>query len=344
MLESTLWFDNFFKSRGHKLRYLVTGGAGFIGSNYVRMLLTGRLSVDVSSVVVLDALTYSGNKANLASIWQDPRFTFVHGDIRDKKIVSKLLSDCDVLINFAAESHVDRSISGSEIFFESNVLGLLNLLEQARSYPDVRIVHIGTDEVYGSIESGSWDESAPLQPNSPYSASKAAAEHLVRAFHNTFGSNVTSTRCSNNYGPFQHREKLIPLFITNALLDIPLPLYGSGLNRRDWLHVDDHCRAIQIVAEKGKAGESYNIGGGVELSNVEITQKILDAVEKSWELVVNVSDRAGHDFRYSVNDSKIRELGYAPQCNFEDSLKQVVTWYEANPDWWQSAELVEKDQ
>lgn len=326
------------------MRYLVTGGAGFIGSNYVRMLLAGRLSNDVSSVVVLDALTYSGNKANLASIWQDPRFTFVQGDIQDKELVFELLSQCDVLINFAAESHVDRSISGSEVFFESNVLGALNLLEQARSHPNVRIVQIGTDEVYGSIESGSWNESAPLQPNSPYSASKAAAEHLVRAFHNTFELNVMSTRCSNNYGPYQHQEKLIPLFITNALQDKPLPLYGTGLNRRDWLHVDDHCRGIQIVVEKGKAGESYNIGGGVELSNVEITQKILAAVGKNWELVENVSDRAGHDFRYSVDDSKIRKLGYVPQCNFEGSLNEVVRWYQENQEWWQSSELLEKDQ
>jgi dTDP-glucose 4,6-dehydratase len=318
----------------------VTGGAGFIGSNYVRMLLGHRLSENVERVIVLDALTYSGNMKNLESLAEDHRFQFVKGDIRDKQLLARLLSECDVLVNFAAESHVDRSIAGSEIFYESNVLGLLNILEQARSFPNVKIVHIGTDEVYGSIDSGSWDESAPLAPNSPYSASKAAAEHLVRAFHNTYGTKVSSTRCSNNYGPYQHPEKLIPLFITNAIQGKSLPLYGSGQNKRDWLHVDDHCRGIQIVVEKGTPGESYNIGGGVELSNIQITEKILQALNKDWDLVVNVEDRAGHDFRYSVDDSKIRLLGYAPMCIFEDSLAEVVSWYRENEDWWIPTKLL----
>lgn len=316
------------------MRFLVTGGAGFIGSNFVRMLLSEKLSNRPTKVIVLDALTYAGNLENLSEISNDERFEFVQGDIRSHRLVTDLFGEVDVVVNFAAESHVDRSIDSSAAFIETNVSGTNSLLQTAVHFPEIRFVHIGTDEVYGSINEGSWTEESPLLPNSPYAASKAAAELLVRAYSNTHKVNVSSTRCSNNYGPFQYPEKLIPFFTTNLLNGQKVPLYGDGLNRRDWLHVNDHCRAIDLVISQGKAGESYNIGGGVEKSNIEITELILEYLGFSNEMIERVADRKGHDFRYSVNDSKIRELGYEPLESFESGIYSTIEWYRANKDWW----------
>ena len=257
------------------MRYLVTGGAGFIGSHFVRGLLTGSLGVDVERVHVLDKLTYAGNLANLADVADDPRYSFVHGDLCDGALLDEVLPGHDVVVNFAAETHVDRSIAGPQDFILTNIVGTQTLLDSCLRSGIARVVHIGTDEVYGSLESGSWTEDSPLLPNSPYAASKASAELLVRAYHRTYGLNVSSTRCSNNYGPFQFPEKMIPLFVTNLIDEMPVPLYGDGLNVRDWLHVEDHCAGVQIVVERGEAGEAYNIGGGTELTNRELTDVIL---------------------------------------------------------------------
>ena len=249
------------------MRYLVTGGAGFIGSHYVRSLLDGSLGADVESVCVLDKLTYAGNLGNLDPVATDSRYSFVQGDICDGRILDAVVTGNDVVVNFAAETHVDRSITGPQDFVVTNVVGTQSLLDACRRHDVPRVVHIGTDEVYGSIETGSWTEDSPLLPNSPYAASKASAELLVRAYHRTYGLSVSSTRCSNNYGPYQFPEKVVPLFVTNLIDGLRVPLYGDGLNVRDWLHVDDHVRGIQIVVERGEPGAAYNIGGGVELTN-----------------------------------------------------------------------------
>lgn len=317
------------------MRYLVTGGAGFIGSHYVRSLLDGSLGVDVSRVHVLDKLTYAGNLGNLAPIADDPRYSFVQGDIADGELLDEVVPGHDVVVNFAAETHVDRSISGPQDFILTNVVGTQAVLDACRRHEIPRIVHIGTDEVYGSIESGSWAEDAPLLPNSPYAASKAAGELLARAYHRTYGMPVSTTRCSNNYGPYQFPEKVIPLFVTNLMDDRKVPLYGDGLNVRDWLHVDDHIRGIQIVVERGEPGTSYNIGGGVELTNRELTGIILEQMGRAWDDWVElVEDRLGHDRRYSVDDSRIRALGYSPSRTFEQAIGETIRWYRDNESWW----------
>ncbi|MGW0433483.1 dTDP-glucose 4,6-dehydratase [Micromonospora sp. NPDC003197] len=319
------------------MRILVTGGAGFIGSEYVRMLLTGTGPHPApSSVTVLDKLTYSGNRANLDPVADDPRLRFVVGDICDPEIVDQVVADHDVIVHFAAESHVDRSIHGAAPFVTTNVLGTQTLLDAALRHGTGRFVHVSTDEVYGSIDEGSWTEEWPLSPNSPYSASKAGSDLLALAYHRTHGMDVVLTRCSNNYGPYQFPEKVIPLFVTNLLDGGTVPLYGDGGNVRDWLHVHDHCVGIALVQDKGRPGEVYHIGGGTELTNRELTGRLLDACGVGWDRVVPVADRKGHDRRYSLDITKISsELGYAPSVDLERGLAETVQWYRENRDWWQ---------
>ena len=319
------------------MRLFVTGGAGFIGSNFVRMAIQGQLpNIEDADITVFDALTYSGTLTNLESVKGSPRFSFVQGDIRDTDAVRMALTGHDAIVHFAAESHVDRSVHDSRIFVETNVVGTQTLLDQAMALSIPRFVHVSTDEVYGSIESGSWDENEPLLPNSPYSASKAASDLLVRSYHVTHGLNTSITRCSNNYGPHHFPEKVIPLFVTNLLDGKKVPLYGDGHNIRDWLHVDDHCRGIALVLNNGRPGEVYNIGGGTELSNTELTGLLLEATDRDESFVEQVADRKGHDRRYSVDIGKIStELGYSPQVNFADGLAEVVQWYRDNRWWWE---------
>ena len=288
-----------------------------------------------AEVTVLDKLTYAGNLANLAPVADSPRYTFVEGDICDGELLAELMPGHEAVVHFAAESHVDRSITGAADFVLTNVLGTQQLLQAALNADVAKFVHVSTDEVYGSIEEGSWPEDHPLQPNSPYSASKASSDLLARAYHRTFGMDVRITRCSNNYGPYQFPEKVIPLFVTNLMDGIPVPLYGSGTNVRDWLHVDDHCNGIQLVLEGGRAGEVYNIGGGTELTNLELTELILNAMGAGEDMVKRVADRKGHDQRYSVDITKIHnELGYSPQVSFEQGLAETIDWYRTNEDWW----------
>jgi dTDP-glucose 4,6-dehydratase len=316
---------------------LVTGGAGFIGSNYVRSVLSRRYpAYGDAEVVVLDLLTYAGTLTNLAAVSDSPRLSFVRGDIRDPEIVEQVMRGTDVVVHFAAESHVDRSISGAADFVSTNVVGTQVLLQAALEADVEKFVHVSTDEVYGSIEIGSWPEDHPLAPNSPYSASKAGSDLLARAYHRTHGLPVCITRCSNNYGPHQFPEKLIPLFTSNLLDGITVPLYGDGLNIRDWLHVDDHCDAVQLVAEKGQAGEVYNIGGGTELTNRDLTYRLLAEVGADESMIEPVTDRKGHDRRYSVDWSKIAgELGYTPRVPIEVGLAETVAWYRDNRSWWE---------
>jgi dTDP-glucose 4,6-dehydratase len=281
-------------------------------------------------------LTYAGNEANLDPIEDDPRFTFVHGDICDEDVVDGLVGDADVVIHFAAESHVDRSINGAAVFFNTNVIGTQTLLEAALRHRTSRFVHVSTDEVYGSIDSGSWAEDAPLCPNSPYAASKASSDLIALAYARTHHLDVVVTRCSNNYGPYQFPEKVIPLFVTNLLSGLNVPLYGDGRNVRDWLHVDDHCRGIDLVLHSGRAAEVYNIGGGTELSNRELTELLLDACGADWSRVDRVADRKAHDRRYCVDIKRIQdELGYEPQIDFASGLAAAVEWYRTRRDWWE---------
>jgi dTDP-glucose 4,6-dehydratase len=317
------------------MRILVTGGAGFIGSNYVRRIFDGTLK-GVTSVTVLDKLTYAGRLENLNSVMQEENFTFVKGDICDSNLVVSLVKDVDAIVNFAAESHVDRSIGNASEFIKTNVVGVQNLLDAVISSGEAkRFLQVSTDEVYGSIQTGSWVEEDPLLPNSPYSASKAGAELLVRAYNRTHNVDTVITRCSNNYGPFHFPEKLIPLFITNMLEGKKVPIYGDGSNMRDWLHVDDHCQGIHAALQNGRTGEIYNIGGGVELSNLEITNKLLRIMGKNESEIEYVEDRKGHDYRYSVDWSKsLNELGYSPKIDFEEGIAQVARWYVENPSWW----------
>ncbi|PRX44295.1 dTDP-glucose 4,6-dehydratase [Prauserella shujinwangii] len=324
-------------AEGKQMRVLVTGGAGFIGSHYVRQALTGEYeAVRDAEIVVLDKLTYAGCEENLAPVADNPRLRFVRGDICDVTTVTQVMAGVDLVVHFAAESHVDRSIAGAADFVLTNVLGTQTLLQAAVDAGVGKFVHVSTDEVYGSIESGSWTEDHALEPNSPYSASKASSDLVARAFHRTYGLPVCVTRCSNNYGPYQFPEKVIPLFVTNLLDGEPVPLYGDGLNVRDWLHVDDHCRGVQLVADRGRPGEIYNIGGGTELTNRELTGRLLAAVGADWEMVRPVEDRKGHDRRYSVDITKITtELGYRPRVDFETGLADTVRWYADNRDWWE---------
>ncbi len=317
------------------MRLLVTGAAGFIGSNFVRMISSGALQ-GISSVVVLDKLTYAGVKENLSSAENLSGYQFIQGDICDSIQVSQLISEVDAVVNFAAESHVDRSIFGAADFVQTNIVGVQVLLDSIKaSGRQIRFLQVSTDEVYGSIEEGSWTEEWPLQPNSPYSASKASGELLARSYNRTHRMDVVITRCSNNYGTYHFPEKLIPLFITNLLEGKKIPIYGSGENVRDWLHVDDHCRGIHQVLLNGKSGEIYNIGGGRELTNNEITGLILDFMGADASSIEYVEDRKGHDLRYSVNWDKInRELGYEPYVKFEDGLRETIEWYRDNEAWW----------
>ncbi|MEU8231255.1 dTDP-glucose 4,6-dehydratase [Actinoplanes sp. NPDC048967] len=318
------------------MRTLVAGGAGFIGSHYVRSLLSGRYGPD-AEVTVLDKLTYAGNPANLAEVAADPRFRLVQGDITDTECLDRLLPGHDVVVNFAAETHVDRSIADAGSFVNSNVVGVHRLLEAVRKARIPTMIQVSTDEVYGSIDAGSWTEDDPVLPNSPYSASKASGDLMCRAYHHTYGLDVRVTRCSNTYGPFQYPEKVIPLFVTRLLDGGRVPLYGDGGNMRDWLHVDDHCDGVQTVLERGEPGEIYNIGGGTELSNRELTTMVLAECAADWSVVDRVTDRPGHDRRYSVDITKIKKLGYEPRTPLARGLADVVAWYRENRAWWQPA-------
>ncbi|MBO2944776.1 dTDP-glucose 4,6-dehydratase [Paenibacillus sp. F411] len=316
------------------MKLMVTGGAGFIGSNFVMYMLKEHPGYEI---VNMDALTYAGNLENLKSIENNPNYTFVQGDIADKEAVDRVFQQgIDVVVNFAAESHVDRSILEPEIFVNTNVLGTQVLLDAAKQYGVKKFVQVSTDEVYGSLgETGLFTETTPLAPNSPYSASKAGGDLLVRAYHETFGLPVNITRCSNNYGPFQFPEKLIPLIISRALKDEALPIYGDGLNIRDWLYVEDHCSAIDLVIHDGVNGEVYNIGGNNERTNLHIVQTILQELGKPESLITYVTDRPGHDRRYGIDPAKItRELGWKPKHHFETGIQETIQWYLNHQEWW----------
>ncbi|XVQ06190.1 dTDP-glucose 4,6-dehydratase [Spirillospora sp. CA-255316] len=317
------------------MRILVTGAAGFIGSQYVRTMLDGgRAGHTDADVTVLDSLTYAGNRANLPA--SHPRLTFVHGDIRDAGLLGDLVPGHDAVVHLAAESHVDRSLQKPAEFVDTNVGGTQVLLEACVRGGVERVVHVSTDEVYGSIESGSSSEEWPLAPSSPYAASKAGSDLIALAYWRTHGLDVSVTRCSNNYGPYQHVEKLIPLFITRLLRGEPVPLYGDGRNVREWIHVEDHCRALHLVLTKGRAGEVYNIGGGTPVSNRGITRRLLDLCGADPGLVRYVPDRKGHDLRYAIDGSKLeRELGFEAAVPFEEGLADMVAWYRENTHWWE---------
>jgi len=322
----------------HPMRVLVTGGAGFIGSQYVRDIFNEEYPGFVGAeVTVFDKLTYAGNLANLASVADSPHYRFVRGDICSADDLDAVLPGHDVVVNFAAESHVDRSITGAADFIQTNVFGAQQVFDAALRHGAARVVHISTDEVYGSIDEGSWTEDHILEPNSPYSAAKAGSDLIARAYAKSYGLNISVTRCSNNYGPYHFPEKVIPLFVTNLLDGRKVPLYGEGSNVRDWLYVADHCRGVQLVVEKGMPGEFYNIGGGRELSNKELTEKLLEATGRDWSYVQPIIDPrgGGHDLRYSVDYTKTAELGYAPQVSFEEGLARTVRWYRENRDWWE---------
>lgn len=317
------------------MNILVTGGCGFIGSNFIRYMFGEHPGIAITN---LDKLTYAGNPANLRDIESEGDFdyTFAKGDICDEALVDHVISEgFDAVVNFAAESHVDRSITGPDEFIRTDVFGTFTLLEACRRRHVRRYLQVSTDEVYGSIESGSFTEESPIAPNSPYSASKAGGDLLVRAYFKTYGLPVLVTRSSNNYGPFQYPEKLIPLFITNLMEDIPVPLYGDGLNVRDWLFVTDNCAGIDLVLQKGQPGGVYNIGGGQERTNIEITKGILDALGKDESLIEYVQDRPGHDRRYSLEFSKVAALGYSPRSDFSRMLAETVRWYVDNRSWWE---------
>ncbi|RJG24765.1 dTDP-glucose 4,6-dehydratase [Paenibacillus thiaminolyticus] len=317
------------------MKLLVTGGAGFIGSNFVLYMLNKYPNYKIVNV---DALTYAGNLENLSEIQENPNYSFVKADIADSHAMEKLFSEgVDVVVNFAAESHVDRSILDPKIFVKTNVLGTQVLLDATKKHAVTKFVQVSTDEVYGSLgETGLFSETTPLTPNSPYSASKAGGDLLVRAYHETFGLPVNITRCSNNYGPYQFPEKLIPLMIANALNDKELPIYGDGLNIRDWLYVEDHCSAIDLVIHKGRDGEVYNIGGNNERTNIHIVRTILEQLGKPDSLIKYVEDRLGHDRRYGIDATKITtELGWKPKHTFETGIKETIDWYLNNRTWWE---------
>lgn len=319
------------------MKILVTGGAGFIGSCFIRQMLENHNDYQV---VNLDALTYAGNIENLSDVENNPNYRFVHGNICDKNLINELVNEVDTVVNFAAESHVDRSITGPEIFIETNIKGTLNLLQTAKEAKIQRFLQVSTDEVYGSLgKDGYFYETTPIAPNSPYSASKASADLLVRAYYETYKIPVLITRCSNNYGPYQYPEKLIPLFITKLLNGEKVPVYGDGLNVRDWLYVYDHCSAIDAVLHKGKVGEVYNIGGHNEKTNLEITKIILKAMGKDESSIEYVEDRLGHDKRYAIDNAKIQsELGWEPSLTFEEGIKLTIDWYLNNQNWIKSIE------
>jgi dTDP-glucose 4,6-dehydratase len=316
------------------MKILVTGGAGFIGSNFIRHILKKYPDY---KVVNLDLLTYAGNLENLKDVEKNPNYEFVRGDIADKDVVNNLVKDVDIIVNFAAESHVDRSILDSASFIRTNVVGTHTLLEAAREHKKKRFHHVSTDEVFGHLgpNDPKFDENTPYAPRSPYSASKAASDHLARAYFHTFALPVTISNCSNNYGPFQFPEKLHGLFITNLIEGKKVPVYGDGMQVRDWLFVADHCEAIDAIIHKGKIGETYCVGGDAEKPNIEITKKILALLGKSEDMIEYVKDRPGHDRRYAINFEKIKsELGWEPQTSFDEGMKKTVEWYEKNEDWW----------
>ena len=314
------------------MKILVTGGCGFIGSNFIKQILK---KYPAYKIVNLDKLTYCGNLDNLRDIEKDSRYTFIKGDICDKKIVDKAITGCGVVINFAAESHVDRSIEDASAFIRTNIQGVYVLLEAAKKHNIKRFIQISSDEVYGSIRKGSFKETSPLRPNSPYSAAKAGGDHLALAYYKTFKLPVILTRSSNNFGPYQYPEKVIPLFITNLLENKKVPLYGDGLNVRDWLYVADNCSAIDLVLHKGKIGEVYNIGGSFEIPNIELTKIILKNLGKTDKMIHYVTDRLGHDRRYSLDSAKVRKLGWKPSKSFDIAIKETINWYKANATWWQ---------
>ncbi|MFD8571770.1 dTDP-glucose 4,6-dehydratase [Streptomyces sp. NPDC059639] len=319
------------------MRIFVTGGAGFIGSRFVRGLLADEYTGwEGAQVTVVDKLTYAGKRANLPT--GDPRLTFVRGDICDTDLMRDLMPGHDAVVHFAAESHVDRSLASAEPFVRTNVLGTQTVLDAVVAGGVERVVHISTDEVYGSIAEGSWTEEWPLAPNSPYAASKAASDLVARSYWRSHGIDLSITRCSNNYGPYQDVEKLIPYFATSLLQGASVPLYGDGSHVREWLHVDDHCRAIALVLNKGQAGEVYNVGGGNERTNRALTERLLELTGRGWDLVRHVPDRKAHDRRYSLDETKIaQQLGYAPRTPFEQGLADTVAWYRDNADWWRPA-------
>ena len=312
-------------------RYLITGGAGFIGSNFARMILETEPDALVTN---LDLLTYAGVKATIDELDAFENHTFVQGDIRDAGLIEELVPGHDVVVNFAAESHVDRSIDGPSVFLETNVLGTGVLVDAARRHEVATFVQVSTDEVYGSIPEGFPDESAPLRPSSPYSASKAAADLLVQSYRVTYDYPVSVTRCTNNYGPYQFPEKLIPLFVTNLLDGHRVPLYGDGLNERDWLHVQDHCTAVRLLIDEGVPGETYNISADAQLTNLDLTHRILSLMGKDESQIEPVTDRPGHDRRYALDSSKLRALGWKPRSNIEERLEETIDWYRDNQDWW----------
>lgn len=318
------------------MKLLVTGGAGFIGSNFIRYMLEKYPDY---KIINLDLLTYAGNLENLKNLESNSNYQFVKGDIGDKELINNLVGDIDLIVNFAAESHVDRSILDADAFIKTNIVGTYNLLEAAKNNGNTRFHHISTDEVFGSLGPNDppFNETTPYDPRSPYSASKAASDHLARAYFHTFGLPITISNCSNNYGPYQFPEKLMPLFITNLIEGKKIPLYGDGMNIRDWLYVEDHCEAIDLIIQKGKIGETYCVGGNSEKNNKEITQKILELMEKTEEEVEIAKDRAGHDRRYAIDFSKIKnELGWNPKVSFEEGMQKTVEWYKNNEDWWKN--------
>ena len=314
------------------LKLLITGGCGFIGSNFIRNMLEMYPDYQITN---LDKLTYAGNPDNLKDIESNPNYTFVKGDICDTDVVSNVMQDVDQVIHFAAESHVDRSIEDGAVFVRTNVLGTNTLLQSALDNDVERFIHVSTDEVYGSIKEGSFSEMDDLKPSSPYSSSKAGSDLLAMSYYTTYDLPVTITRCTNNFGPYQYPEKLIPLFITNLMDNRKVPVYGSGMNVRDWIHVDDHCLGIDFVLNNGNAGEVYNIGGGSELTNLDITHRILAALDKDESMIEYVEDRKGHDFRYSLDCNKLKKMGWKPKYDFDSALDSTIQWYVDNRWWWE---------
>ena len=314
------------------MKLLVTGGCGFIGNNFIRHMLNKYPDYEIAN---LDKLTYAGNLDNLLDLEDNPNYSFIQGDICDPQIVNKLMKSVDHVVHFAAESHVDRSIEDGSVFVETNVLGTNTLLQSALEYKIKKFVHISTDEVYGSTKSGSFKETDILTPSSPYSSSKAGSDLLAQSYYITYGLPVIITRCTNNFGPYQYPEKLIPFFVTNLLENKKVPVYGTGTNVRDWIYVLDHCKAVDFVLHSGAEGEIYNVGGGNEKTNIEITHKILELLGKDESMVEYVKDRPGHDFRYSLNCSKLNKLGWEPEYSFEEALEATVKWYTEYKWWWE---------